>query len=389
LSRPPVLAAWVAVLTAVLLPFLLPARAPAADAAAGGPYGSAAREVMAHLQATFWDPKPGVYARAADNRKPDDVWRQAAAVSALVGATRHEPRAYGPVLAKFFRSLDAYWDAKVPIPGYEPLPTRGNGKDKYYDDNAWLVIAFAEAYELTGERPYLDRARATARFVASGWDEQLGGGVWWHQSHKDGTKNACANGPAAVGYLRLAAVGLPAEADEWATAARRAADWTRQRLQADDGLFDDRVVVATGEVKRGKLTYNAALMLRAYLGLYRRDGRADDLEQAKRIGRAADWFLDRKTGVYRDPLKFSQFMVEADLDLYRATGEAYLLARAKANADAYLAAWRAKPPPDMMSNAGLARVLWLLADTETERGRAFWAKADQRRTKGAGGGDRR
>ena len=43
-------------------------------------------------------------------------------------------------------------------------------------------------------------------------------------------------------------------------------------LQADDGLFDDRKVVASGEVKRGKLTYNSALMLRALLGLYRATG---------------------------------------------------------------------------------------------------------------------
>jgi predicted alpha-1,6-mannanase (GH76 family) len=360
-----------------------PIASPTPSAPAVGRYGAAARAVTAHLQKTFYDPTRGFYVKAAPeaspspgNRKADDVWRQAAAISVLTAAARHEPRTYRPLLDKTFRSLDAFWDAKVPIPAYEPQPTRGNGNDKYYDDNAWLVIALAEAYQLTGERAYLARATATAKFVASGWDEQAGGGIWWHQSHKDGSKNACANGPAAVGFLRLAKLGPAAEADAWATLARKAADWTRQKLQADDGLFDDRLIVATGEVKRGKLTYNCALMLRAYLGLYRQGGRAEDLEQAKRIGRAAEGLLDKKTGVYRDPLKFSQFMVEADLDLYRATGEAYLLERAKHNADAYYAAWAKEPPPDMMSNAGIARMLWLLADAETPAGRAFWERAD-------------
>jgi uncharacterized protein YyaL (SSP411 family) len=285
-------------------------------------------------------------------------------------------------LAKHFAAMNSYWDAKAPVPGYEPAPTKGNGHDKYYDDNAWLVITFAEAYRLTGERAYLKRADETARFVASGWDEQLGGGIWWHESHKDGSKNTCANGPAAVGYLALARLEPPKEAERWATAAAKTVDWTIAHLQADDGLFEDRVIVATGEVKRGKLTYNSALMLRACLALYHQTGRAEYLKQATRIGQAADALLSRETGVYRDPLKWSQFMVEADIALYRQTADAHLIARARTNADAYFAAWKKQPPADMMSNVGTARILWLLADTETDGGRAFW-KAEYESSKGA------
>ena len=339
-------------------------------------YGAEAREVMAYLQRTFWDADGGVYVKGDKDRTPDYVWREAAAFSARVGAARHEPATYGPVLRKCFKSLDAYWDSKAPTPAYEPAPTKGNGHDKYYDDNAWVIITFAEAYQLTGDAAYLARARETARFVASGWDEQLGGGIWWHQLHKDDSKNTCANGPAAVGYLALARLTPRDEAARWLAEARKTVDWTCEKLQASDGLFDDRIIVATGKVKEGKLTYNAALMLRACVGLYRQTGQAEYLENAKRIARAADWFADKRTGVYRDPLKWSQFMVEADLDLYRATGETYLLARARTNADAYYAAWKRQPPPDMMSNAGIARILWLLADTETEAGRAFWRAAD-------------
>src|SRR5205807_3529842 len=144
-------------------------------------------------------------------------------------------------------------------------PTKGNGHDKYYDDNAWMVITFAEAYQLTGEKPYLNRAIEVAKFVASGWDDQLGGGIWWHQSHKDGSKNTCANGPAAEGYLQLARFLPPDQAKPWIDAAQKAVDWTREKLQDSDGLFDDRVIVASGEVKKGKLTYNTALMLRSEL----------------------------------------------------------------------------------------------------------------------------
>ena len=129
--------------------------ASAADPPSSQPsdhYGAQARQMMDHIQKTFWDPAKGIYTKSAQDRTPDYVWRQAAAFSALVGAARHEPQTYRPILAQFFRALDVYWDAKVPIPAYEPAPTRGNGHDKYYDDNAWIVITFLEAYQLTGDR---------------------------------------------------------------------------------------------------------------------------------------------------------------------------------------------------------------------------------------------
>ena len=324
-------------------------------------YADEARQVIEHVQQVFWDPARGVYTKTAEVRTPDYVWRQAAAFSALLGAARHDPTTYRPILERHFHGLDAYWDSKAPVPGYEPAPTRGNGHDKYYDDNAWLVITFLEAFELTHDRAYLTRAQETARFVLSGWDDKLGGGIWWHALHKDDSKNTCANGPAAVGFLYLARVGPSSEAAQWLEAARKTVEWTTTKLQAPDGLFEDRIIVATGEVKRGKLTYNSALMLRANLDLYRQTGQTNYLNQAKRIGKAADFFCNKQTGVFRDPLKWSQFMVEADLDLYRTTHEPYLLSRARTNADAYFAAWKKSPPADMMSNVATARILYLLA----------------------------
>jgi hypothetical protein len=341
-----------------------------------GQYALRAREVTEHIKKNFYDPQSGVYLKSMTVRKPDYVWLQSVMLSNLVAAARSEPATYGPLLEKYFTALDAYWDAKVKIPGYEAAPTHGNGNDKYYDDNAWMVIAFLEAYETNRDPRYLKRADETLKFVLSGWDEEIGGGIWWHQGHKDGTKNACSNGPAAVGCLRLARFR---EKDSVALVeqARKIVAWTVGALQAEDGLFDDRKVVASGEVKRGKLTYNSALMLRSLLGLYRATGEETYLEQARRIGKAGDWFLDGKTGVYRDALRYAHFMVEADLELYRATKEDYLLARARKNVDAYYERWKAKPPEDMISNAAIARVLWLMAETETDAGRAFWHRADQ------------
>jgi hypothetical protein len=340
-------------------------------------YAQRARAVTEHIQKGFFDSQSGVYFKSVTLRKPDYVWLQSVMFSNLVAAARAEPGTYGPLLDKYFTALDGYWDAKVKIPGYEAAPTRGNGSDKYYDDNAWLVITFLEAYETNHDGRYLSRADETLKFVLSGWDEEAGGGIWWHQAHKDGTKNACSNGPAAVGCLRLARYREGDDAAALVDQARKIVAWTVSALQADDGLFEDRKVVASGEVKRGKLTYNSALMLRASLGLYRATGKQEYLEQAQRIAKAADSLLDRKTGVYRDAVRYSHFMVEADLELYRTTKEDYLLTRAKKNVDAFYENWKAKPPNDMISNAAIARVLWLMAETETDGGRAFWQGADK------------
>ncbi len=362
--------------TAAWIAFWGVSLAGATHAAGPSQYAQRAREVTEYIQKNFFDARSGVYFKSVKMRKPDYVWLQSVMFSNLVAAARFDPATYGPRLQKYFSALDGYWDQDVKIPGYEAAPTHGNGNDKYYDDNAWLVITFLEAYETNQDRHYLARASQTLKFVLSGWDEEGGGGIWWHQAHKDGTKNACANGPAAVGCLRLAKFRT-ADAAALVEQARKIVAWMESALQAEDGLFDDRIVVASGEVKHGKLTYNSALMLRALLGLYQATGKKEYLEQAQRIAKAADRFLDRKTGVYRDAVRYAHFMVGADLDLYRTTKEEYLLKRAKRNVDAFYDTWKAKPPDDMISNAAIARVLWLMAETETDAGRAFWQHADK------------
>jgi hypothetical protein len=156
----------------------------------------AANEVTTHIQKTYYHPDTGLYDHSTTKREPEAMWGNGVMFSALVGAARHDPQTYKPILSKFFDAMDAYWDAKAKIPGYEPWPTRGNGNDKYYDDNEWMVITFLEAYDLTKDKKYLNRADETLKFALSGWDEQMGGGIWWHEQHKSDSKNTCSNAPA-------------------------------------------------------------------------------------------------------------------------------------------------------------------------------------------------
>ncbi|MHA3775149.1 glycoside hydrolase family 76 protein [Verrucomicrobiota bacterium sgz303538] len=340
-------------------------------------YEARAREVMDHIEKTLWNETTGLYVKSTSDSSPEDMWGNGVMFSALVGAARHDPEKYVPIMQKFIAAMDGYWDAKATVPGYEPLPIKGAGPgDKYYDDNAWMVITFLEAYELTHDARFLTKADQTLEFVLSGWDDEGGGGIWWHEGHKDGSKNTCANAPAAVSCLRLAKFKKEAAA-ELTAKAQRIVDWTVATFQAEDGLFWDSKKIASGEINRGKLTYNSALMLRAFRGLHSRTGKSEFLAAAQRIGKAADAFIGRGWPVYRNPVKWSHLMAEADLELYRTTKEDYLLTRAKQDAEFRYSTWTTNPPADLISNASIARELWLMADTETEVGRKFWEAADK------------
>jgi uncharacterized protein YyaL (SSP411 family) len=216
----------------------------------------------------------------------------------------------------------------------------------------------------------------TLKFVLSGWDDQLGGGIWWHEKHKDDGKNTCINAPAAVSCLNIAKHQSAEAAKQNIEWARRIVEWTIKHLEAEDGLFEDHIKVTTGEKNRAKLTYNTALMIRAYLGLHRATGEQAWLDKANRASRAADWFTSDKTGAYRDNVKWSHLQVEADLEMYRFTNEPYLLVRATRNADHMYEQFRQNKYDELIEIASVARTLWLLADTQSDSAQAFWKRVD-------------
>jgi Glycosyl hydrolase family 76 len=339
-------------------------------------YPAQAQVVMQSMEQKFYDHESGLYCHSLTERGAEFTWGNGVMFSALVGAARNNPSVYRAPMDHFFQAMDRYWDTKAPVPGYEPAPTHG-GNDKYYDDNEWMVLTFTEAYELTGDQRYLRRAEEALKFSLSGWDEQAGGGIWWHVAHKGGSKNTCSNAPAATACLRIAKFLPPAQSQQSVAWGLKIVQWTQDHLEAPDGLFVDSIKVDTGKKNEAKLTYNTALMIRANLGLYRWTGDPKYLREAQRSASAADSLLDKNTGVYRDSIKWSHLMVEADLELYRTTHEDYLLARAKRNVDHAITEWNLHPPDKLIDNASVARLLWLMADTESESGKQFWARADR------------
>lgn len=73
------------------------------------------------------------------------------------------------------------------------------GRANVYDDQMWLVRELLEAYNITGEKRYLDKAEYLTEYVLDGWDCTLdangneNGGIPWGPGYT--SKHSCSNGP--------------------------------------------------------------------------------------------------------------------------------------------------------------------------------------------------
>ena len=267
-------------------------------------YRVKATEATDYIQRAFYDADAGLY-RAASPADPkalpyDFMWANGLQYGVLAEATRHEPAKYRATLYEFTKSLEKYWDEEAPVPGFDAYFASKTDDDKYYDDNAWLVIEFANAYRATQDPRFLDWSRRAHNFVLSGWDQKLGGGIYWYQKKPD-SKNTCVNAPAAASALTLYEIGKNPRDLEW---AKQLYNWTNTHLQDKDGLFWDNIKL-DGQIEKTKWTYNTALMIRANIGLWNITNDPKYLAEARRVSDASLEQWTQPGGAFSNDARFS------------------------------------------------------------------------------------
>jgi hypothetical protein len=128
-----------------------------------------------------------------------------------------------------------YWNPNLkPVPGYSPLVgQQSSSQPTWYDDNAWIGIAFLDAYRATGNHTYLtDAERAFAFIAAGGWDAKQGGGMWWSTEHQwlSGEALAAASDLAARLYQTT-------HRAEYLTDAQTYIGWANKHLLRPQGVY--------------------------------------------------------------------------------------------------------------------------------------------------------
>ena len=179
--------------------------------------------------------------------------------------------------------LEQYYDTLRKPACYQSYIVSAGNADRYYDDHVWLALDFCESYKLTGNPKYLKKSIGTWQFIISGWDNQLGGGIYWCEQKKQ-SKNTCSNAPASVLAFKLFESTRDSSYFKW---GMRIYNWTKTNLQdSTDFLYFDNKSL-TGRISRQKYTYNSGQMLQASALIYKLTGNKVYLNEAQQIARAA------------------------------------------------------------------------------------------------------
>ena len=110
--------------------------------------------------------------------------------------------------------------------------------DRFYDDNVWLGIDFTDVYLMTSQENYLQSAKLIWKFIESGMDDCLGGGIYWCEQKKE-SKNTLFQRP----WFRLCPETFKATQDSsYFEKGKSLYEWTKATLQdTTDCLYFDNM----------------------------------------------------------------------------------------------------------------------------------------------------
>lgn len=204
------------------------------------------------------------------------------------------------------------------------------GIENVYDDQMWLVRELLEAYKLTGDETYFEKAEYLTEYVLDGWDctrdanGEERGGIPWGPGYV--TKHSCSNGPMISPLVWLhefykdkddevthrfidaddkvtRRTEQVKKSDYYLEFAKKIYDWQKKYLLRSDGVYDDMMGGCTpGSVQTENvggttyrkgiscadrvgpaITYNTGTMLSGGADLYRATKESKYLDDVKKL----------------------------------------------------------------------------------------------------------
>ena len=242
------------------------------------------------------------------------------AVNALLEST--ENKKYKKLLEnKVLPGLEEYFDTRREPFAYSSYISSQPLSDRFYDDNVWLGIDFTDSYRMTGKQAYLEKAKLIWKFILSGKDDVLGGGIYWCEQKK-GSKNTCSNAPGSVLALKL----FKATQDSaYLKRGEQLYKWTQAQLQdSTDYLYFDNISL-NGRIGKAKFAYNSGQMMQSASLLYQLTGKEEYLTDAQNIAQAChNYFFTDYTPEHGEAFRmikqgdvwFTAVMLRGFIELY-------------------------------------------------------------------------
>ncbi|UKS30900.1 glycosyl hydrolase [Paenibacillus sp. HWE-109] len=190
-----------------------------------------ADQIQSTLSRLYWNPEIQLMNQWDDsltNPRVDEnyyYWWQAHAVDVCLDGLLRTGRAeYADRVDQLFRGI-----------------LRSNGgtfRHNYYDDMAWMALAWLRAYDILGDPQYRESATDLWADIRGGWNDHMGGGIAWRKDQLD-YKNTPANAPAAILAARLFQRFGDAEDLAW---AQKIYAWNKAVLRdPSDGFIWDGI----------------------------------------------------------------------------------------------------------------------------------------------------
>lgn len=162
--------------------------------------------------------------------------------------------------------------------------------NEYNDDIAWMCIAYARIYLLTGDELYLNISKNNFDdMYARAISDDLGGGLFWRADNQ--TKNSCINCPASIAACLL---GKALEDDSYYEKAKGLMQWEFDNMfVASTGAVYDSYNLK-GEINKWSSSYNQGTFIGACTLLHEKYGDEIYLTNA---AAAADYSMNRLENV--------------------------------------------------------------------------------------------
>lgn len=252
-----------------------------------GFYKKEMQSLQASIQKNFYDKASGYYLVVVDTSKRERkngylreytyVWSLCAMYQAANEIEKLDPNTR--LMAPLLKIMNDYYNPAPPKPGYSDYIMKLQPGDRYYDDNQWIGITALNAFERTKQQSNLELGKQIYDFMMTGYDQVLGGGMYWKEGSKS-SKNTCSNGPGVLVALQLYQA---TKNKAYLDTALKIFNWTNDKLQAPSKLYYDNIRTKDSSISKPVLSYNTGTMLESDVYLYECTGDEKYLKDANAI----------------------------------------------------------------------------------------------------------